>query len=375
MATTTNLGLPLIGDNTSNDVKRDLNALAEAIDAAVGNISIPDASLTEKGKVQLSNETNGTREDVAPTEKALGLVMKEAQAGKQAGIDRKAEVVAALNSIGVSASTSETWVQLIPKIAAVIRATGNATAEDLLAGKTASNVSGPITGSIPNNSRAVLGQGYKNGVSAKGDGGGNLVVEPSTGYYESGKNAAGFGSILVNDPNFKASNILSTATIFGVGGVAQPNTYARSTINYNKSGFTIPYDGQGVYESFFRIPSNFQIATWRNTGNSNMLSNGSYGVLELQLRSGNGATAQNILIVYAGGGITYLQSIHIDRELREVVINYTNSYSADTNYRKVISIISGTDMASLELGILFYAHASGAAGPFTAVVSGTMKTF
>ncbi|WP_422659127.1 tail fiber protein [Paenibacillus sp. EC2-1] len=176
-----------------------VDSVADELRVEIGNADIPDASLTVKGKVQLSNETNGIRENFAPTEKALGLVMKEAQAGKQAGIDRKVEVVAALNSIGVSASTNESWEQLIPKMAAIIRATGNATAADLLAGKTASNASGPITGNIP----------------ARGAGG---TVTPGTanqtkdaGYYSS-------AITILGDPDLLAGNIRSGVNIFGVNG-------------------------------------------------------------------------------------------------------------------------------------------------------------
>lgn len=162
-------------DVVLNDNWDKIDAAIKSVEDAVGDISVPDASLTKKGITMLSNATDGTREDVAPTEKALGLVMKEAQAGKQAGIDRKAEVVAALNSIGVTASTSETWEQLIPKIAAVIRATGNATAADVLAGKIFSNATGnTIAGAMANqgavtntitsqNGSYTIPAGYHNG--------------------------------------------------------------------------------------------------------------------------------------------------------------------------------------------------------------------
>lgn len=60
------------GNDTFN-VDVVLNDNWDKIDAAVGNIKvdIPDASLAEKGIVQLSNATNGTRENVAVTEKAV----------------------------------------------------------------------------------------------------------------------------------------------------------------------------------------------------------------------------------------------------------------------------------------------------------------
>lgn len=79
MAITPNLGLPLIDGAMTADVPRDMNALANAVDTAVetaideavAGVSIPDASLTVKGKTQLSSATNSTLEDRAATPKAV----------------------------------------------------------------------------------------------------------------------------------------------------------------------------------------------------------------------------------------------------------------------------------------------------------------
>ncbi|MEI0738778.1 phage tail protein [Paenibacillus sp. JTLBN-2024] len=71
---TPNLGLlkkdPIADGNETFNIQTMLNDNWDKIDEAVGNIKVPDASLTEKGVVQLSNATNGTREDVAATEKS-----------------------------------------------------------------------------------------------------------------------------------------------------------------------------------------------------------------------------------------------------------------------------------------------------------------
>ncbi|MBB6023256.1 phage-related tail fiber protein [Paenibacillus sp. JGP012] len=79
-----NLPLPLGNENVTRE---SINAIFEKIDAgvatqddldalreAVSKMDIPDASLTQKGKVQLSNKTDGTSETVAATEKAVGEV-------------------------------------------------------------------------------------------------------------------------------------------------------------------------------------------------------------------------------------------------------------------------------------------------------------
>lgn len=108
------------------------------------DVDIPEASLTQKGIAMLSNATNGTRETVAATEKAVGLAF-------QAGNERKAEVVAVLVSKGIAATTSETWDSLLAKMTALIKATGNAILADVLAGKTFSNAAGnSLVGTMAN---------------------------------------------------------------------------------------------------------------------------------------------------------------------------------------------------------------------------------
>lgn len=207
---TPNVGLYKVnGETDGNDtfnVDVVLNDNWDKLDAAVGqiqedlgNVQVPDASLTQKGIVQLSNATNGTRENVAATEKAVGQAF-------QAGNERKAEVVAALVAIGVSASTSETWAQLIPKIAAVIRATGNATAADILAGKTASNANGPLTGSMPNRGAVLITPGPSDQAI-------------SAGYHNGAGKVAG-----VPVP---AANVLAGTTIAGTPG-QMPNRSAEN---------------------------------------------------------------------------------------------------------------------------------------------------
>ncbi|MGF6356443.1 hypothetical protein ABIE27_004361 [Paenibacillus sp. 4624] len=80
---TDRLKLPLpLGNETVS--RESINAIFEKIDAgvatqadldalreAVSKMDIPDASLTQKGKVQLSNKMDGTSETVAATEKAV----------------------------------------------------------------------------------------------------------------------------------------------------------------------------------------------------------------------------------------------------------------------------------------------------------------
>ncbi|KAF6658855.1 pyocin knob domain-containing protein [Paenibacillus polymyxa] len=101
MANTDKLSLPLIEPNMTADVPRDMNALAEAVDARVGvagglavlgadgkvpadqlNVKDPvDASLTQKGIVQLSNAISDTSQIKAVTPYALKTVYDLAVAG------------------------------------------------------------------------------------------------------------------------------------------------------------------------------------------------------------------------------------------------------------------------------------------------------
>lgn len=86
-------------------------------------------------------------------------------------------------------------------------------ANKVLAGTTIAGTAG----TMPDRTRSAAG-GYTTAVSAKGDWFGSLVMEPPAGYYESGKNTDGFGTVLATDPNYVPSSILSGRSIFGVPG-------------------------------------------------------------------------------------------------------------------------------------------------------------
>lgn len=206
------LPLPLGNENVTRE---GINGIFEKIDAgvatqadlntlreAVSQMDIPDASLTQKGKVQLSNKTDGTSETVAATEKAVGLAF-------QAGVERKAEVVAALNSIGVPASTGESWGQLVPKITAVICATGNAVASQVLSGATFSNSTGNNrTGTMPNRG---AGGTITPGIAAQ---------TKTAGYYNT-------DIVVPGEPNMIGDNIRVGKSMYNVPGTLEPKTYTR----------------------------------------------------------------------------------------------------------------------------------------------------
>lgn len=237
---TPNLGLlkkdPVTDGNDTFNIKTMLNDNWDKIDEAVkdvqdglADIKIPDASLTQKGIVQLSNVTDGIRENVAATEKAVGLAF-------QYGIERKNEVVAALNSIGVSASTNDSWAQLITKMAAVIRATGNATTSDVLAGKTFSSGSkNGMTGTMPHRS------GDTRAISSSASGG-TLKLLPSAGYRDGSND-----TVSIYDSEFHASNIKSGIKLFGINGALETRKFASGNISGSEYVEVVHSTGGGGY--------------------------------------------------------------------------------------------------------------------------------
>jgi hypothetical protein len=89
----------------------------------------------------------------------------------------------------------------------------NFISSNMLAGKTYFGLAGGIVDYSNKENTGYIGV-----KSIKADGGGNLVVEPYTGYYREGVNVNGFGSIIKSDSNFVAANLLATKTYFGLTG-------------------------------------------------------------------------------------------------------------------------------------------------------------
>lgn len=144
---------------------------------------------------------------------------------------------------------------------------GDAVADNILAGKKACVDGAVVTGTMVNRSFAANGWGYTSALSAKGDGGGTLCLEPPTGYYEQGKNGIGFGSLATNDPNYTAANIANGVPIFGVIGTMSagkkfatgiatseyPLTFLYAEKTYEASSNYITVNGLGFTPSFVFI--------------------------------------------------------------------------------------------------------------------------
>ena len=139
-------------------------------------------------------------------------------------------------------------------------ATGNATASDLLSGKTASTDAGEITGSMPNRTGHVTAQ-------SRIVSGTTLRFRPQPGYYDGSTT----NSVQYSDSNFIASNILKGKSIFGLSGSAEPKRlgFTRTTASINwgarNYGQAIVFDGKMWYMGGFDSSNNLPRNVWYTT--------------------------------------------------------------------------------------------------------------
>lgn len=103
--------------------KPDLDALEqtltqqiETLENTVDEHQAEDASLTEKGHVQLTNSVTSTSEVLAATAKAVKTAMDRADAAFQSASDGKTAVANAITAKGVTASPTDTFPTLATKI-------------------------------------------------------------------------------------------------------------------------------------------------------------------------------------------------------------------------------------------------------------------
>lgn len=282
-------------------------AANEYTDQKVGEIVIDDASLTQKGIVQLSDATDGSRSDIAATEKAVGLAF-------QAGNERKAEVVAALVAIGVPASTSESWDQLIPKIAAVIRATGSATPAQVMSGATFSNVTGNNrTGAMPDNGAVTQNITNQNGA----------YVVPE-GYHN------GSGVVQAVITNLIAGNIRTGITVGGVPGTFTGSISPGSgpifrRTNYVSSNSSTPYEAAGIV---FNLPGTIRISFDLYTSSTNaraqIYKNGvPFGTLRSSSSSTPTTYVQDITFVAGDKISVYLWAVGSSASIEKIIYGAT----------------------------------------------------
>lgn len=186
-------------DLSSATAEATANTLAKRDANACLKVANPSAA-TDAANRQFVETITGLLTNLSTTQKTnLVAAINEVF---QLGNEKKSDLVDALIAIGLSASTSESWDDLIAKVAAVIRATGNAVASDVLSGRTFSNASANgITGTMANRgaiSATLSSQGQEYTVQQ--------------GYH------SGSGKVTANISNLTAGNIRSGATVGGVAG-------------------------------------------------------------------------------------------------------------------------------------------------------------
>lgn len=159
----------------------------------------------------------------------------------QFGNERKQGLVDALIAIGVPASISEPWEDLIDKVESVIRATGNATPSDVRAGKTFSSASGnDQVGSIPVRT------------------GGNVTPGPNdivkdAGIYDT--------AITIQKVVVPADKVLAGTTIAGTAGTMPNRGNVNQTLTQQGQEYTVPagyHAGGGKVKAQFAnlVPEN-----------------------------------------------------------------------------------------------------------------------
>jgi hypothetical protein len=192
-----------------------------------------------------------------PIDRVRGLQDKVNEAF-QAGNERKSELVAALVAKGITATIEESWRDLLVKVDNILKATGDATANDILQDKIATTDLGKIIGTIP-----VCGDMFKSGIYFNDNRNSYVDSEAviDSGYYPENTKVR----IQINDPNLKAGNILKGVNLFGVTGTYEQGF---TPLYENKSQVEIPVvvpANSSILQNLFMIPVEDRIAEYMSS--------------------------------------------------------------------------------------------------------------
>ncbi|WP_430217143.1 tail fiber protein [Paenibacillus humicus] len=332
---------------------QDMNAIGEEINQLredVDHIEIPPASVTEAGIVKLSSTTNSTSETLAATPRAVKSAYDAATAAQttanaantaaataqsradsafQLGNERKAEVVAALVAKGISASTSESWDSLITKLNSIVKATGNASAAQLLNGYTASNANGSITGGMPDRgavTSTITMQGGQYTIPA--------------GYHN------GTGKITASFANLIAGNVRKDINIGGIlGTLEQGNYLPMNYLDTSEVGATVVKD---IYSFPAGLSKLMFITEAEGAGFASRVGVGSYSGYQKNIVSliSDKTGAYPILnILTANKGLESLLALYLDfiaGKIVKIYIGENSSYASISSYTYPTSLYDST---------------------------------
>ncbi len=133
---------PIVDGNDTFNIQTMLNDNWDKIDAAVGNIDIPDASLDVKGKVQLSSAVDSDAEDMAATPKAVKSAYDvgiAAQVTANAANSAAAAAQNTANAANSAAAEAQNTANAANTAAAVAQTTANAAKSAAAAAQTTAN--------------------------------------------------------------------------------------------------------------------------------------------------------------------------------------------------------------------------------------------
>ena len=123
------------------------------------NADLPNASVTAKGIVQLSDATNNNSTTLSATANAVKKAYDRANQAFQSASDGKIQIATAITGKGVDARGSDTFLILANKIEQIVTDPSDdatAVAVDLLSGKTAYSKNQKITGTMPNIGTVII---------------------------------------------------------------------------------------------------------------------------------------------------------------------------------------------------------------------------
>jgi len=128
----------------------------------------------------------------------------------------KAELALAIWGIGGSVPQFAKWEEYFNAINSM--GFGSAVASQVLAPQTIRTKDGLVTGTMPDYSLLPNNNGYVTAKSTKADGQGSIVMEPQSGYYKTGLNVNGYGTLISVSPHLIPANFRADKNIFGMQG-------------------------------------------------------------------------------------------------------------------------------------------------------------